>query len=107
VGDDPVVAGDSTVYCTSIAQLHAIDRTGEVRWSTQFEDSVLSPTLLGDGTIVVGGLNGKFYAVDHAGKIRWEFATECYGWTSPVIADDETIYVGSDDYRLYALRPCQ
>jgi len=37
--------------------------------------------------------------------IVWSFATEGYVRSSPVIAADGTIYIGSEDTRLYAINP--
>ncbi len=40
-----------------------------------------------------------------AGTKRWEFTTGGPIFSSPAIADDGTIYVGSDDKKLYAINP--
>ncbi|GEM_PF-6571050 len=39
------------------------------------------------------------------GGVKWKFPTQGNIWSSPAIADDGTIYVGSDDNYLYAINP--
>ncbi|HVR35962.1 MAG TPA: PQQ-binding-like beta-propeller repeat protein, partial [Methylomirabilota bacterium] len=39
------------------------------------------------------------------GDLKWKFTTGGSVWSSPAIAADGTIYIGSDDGRLYAIHP--
>ena len=63
-----------------------------------------SPGVGADGTVYVGGANGKVYALAGAtGAFKWSYSTGGPVFSSPAIGADGTVYVGSDDYRLYAL----
>ncbi len=46
-----------------------------------------------------------YYTGDNPGKLRWRFGTGNSVRSSPTIANDRTVYVGSDDGNLYALNP--
>ncbi|OGL47752.1 MAG: hypothetical protein A2161_05110 [Candidatus Schekmanbacteria bacterium RBG_13_48_7] len=65
-----------------------------------------SPALGYDGTIYIGSIDHKLYAIDPRGFIKWEFET--FGQIdrgSPAVASDGTIYIGSRDGNLYAINP--
>lgn len=47
----------------------------------------------------------KIYALNPDGTLKWTYATGSDVKSSPAIADDGTIYIGSLDHKLYALRP--
>jgi hypothetical protein len=38
------------------------------------------------------------------GTLLWEFATGGKMWSSPAIGSDGTVYVGSEDKKLYAIK---
>eukprot|EP01048_Picozoa_sp_COSAG05_P008605 COSAG05_NODE_663_length_8031_cov_8.938225_1_plen_593_part_00 len=44
-------------------------------------------------------------AITPAGQVKWTVATGAQVESSPAIADDGTVYVGSDDCKLYAITP--
>ena len=71
--------------------------TGDWIWS--------SPAVASDGTIYVGSLDGKVYAVNPDGTEKWTFATGSYVYCSPSVGSDGTIYIGSRDFKFYALNP--
>ncbi|MFH0777825.1 MAG: PQQ-binding-like beta-propeller repeat protein [Candidatus Eisenbacteria bacterium] len=103
------VLEDSLTYC-------------KLRWkyaTGQFYDGHLvdsSPAIGPDGTLYVGtdpyGAYGKtpvpvdtvFFAVKPDGSLKWKFAMEDGAESSPAIGPDGTIYVGSYDGNLYAIR---
>jgi outer membrane protein assembly factor BamB len=39
------------------------------------------------------------------GTLKWQFQTGGLVYSSPAIGDDGTIFVGSEDYYLYAVNP--
>ena len=49
--------------------------------------------------------DGRLYAVNQYGTLKWSFLTGNAIKTSPAIGEDGTVYVGSYDGRLYAIRP--
>ncbi len=95
---------------------------GKVRWSYPagvFYDGHLldsSPAIGPDGTIYIGadpyGASGQtpvpidtaFYAVNPDGSLKWKFVMDDGVESSPGIGPDGTVYVGSYDSCLYAIR---
>src|SRR6185503_17766716 len=43
------------------------------------------------------------YAISPDGKVRWKVETGDRSWSTPAIAEDGTVYAGSDDDHLYAI----
>jgi outer membrane protein assembly factor BamB len=65
-----------------------------------------SPALGADGTIYIGSLDNKVYALDPAdGSELWSFTTGDRVSSSPAVGADGTVYVGSLDSNVYALEP--
>ena len=65
-----------------------------------------SPAIGSDGTVYVGSLDNKLYAINGKSGVKlWEFKTGGdVSWSSPAIGSDGTVYVGSDDKKLYAIK---
>ncbi len=122
----PAVAPDGSVYFGSAGgTVDALDRNGEELW--QFETKgpgalpdgavFASPALAADGTVYVAGLyDPNLYALNPAdGSVKWVCRfppnsedANAGGWpfTSPVVADDGTIYQTLlYDRHLYAIEP--
>ncbi|MGA1824074.1 MAG: PQQ-binding-like beta-propeller repeat protein [bacterium] len=80
---------------------------GELDW--RFEtggDIYSSPAISSDGTIYCGSFDGKLYALNPNGTLKWEATTnDSIENSSPAIGSDGTIYVGSTDGYLYAFDP--
>lgn len=87
--------------------------SAQVRWQTKVANAGIfsSPVVSTDGTLIFGADDGTVYAVQDAGDagtLRWTYTTEGPVRSSPAILQDATdtvIYVGSNDRRVYALRP--
>jgi len=47
----------------------------------------------------------SLYLGAQTANLKWSYTTDDYIRSSPAIGSDGTIYVGSDDYKLYALNP--
>jgi outer membrane protein assembly factor BamB len=109
----PAIGSDGKVFVGSNdRQLYAINPDGTLKWIYPTK-AVLSssPALAADGTIYVGGTNrdktficndppnpvqlGTFYAVNPDGTLKWAITLSGEVNSSPVIATDGTIYVGS------------
>lgn len=60
----------------------------------------------GTSSVYSGGIN-FFYAIDKEGQNLWTFETESYFANNivPIIASDSTIYFGSRNRSIYALKP--
>jgi outer membrane protein assembly factor BamB len=109
----PAIGSDGTVYVGSAdRQLYAINPDGTLRWV--YPTKVIlssSPALASDGTIYVAGTNldgtficsappnavqlSTFYAVNPNGTLKWNLILSGNVNSSPVIANDGTIYIGS------------
>lgn len=62
-----------------------------------------SPAIADDGSIYIGSTDGRLYAFDNKGELKWYYQSQDIITASPVIGDDGTIYIGSYDKNLYAL----
>lgn len=125
----PVIGADGTIYLPTgmlnddtAGHLYAIDPGGTQKWRIALPGlpSSTAPAIAADGTIYVH-MNGdegniaaveKLCAVSPQGSLKWVFkpngdlASYTSGvQSSPVIAPDGTVYVGSMNTALYALRP--
>jgi len=92
---------DGCVYAINLAD-------GASAFRADLPKGVISSPALGqDGTIYVGCLDGKVYALDPVtGYARWNFDTGAYYvMGSPAIDGAGTIYIGDSDGVLHALTP--
>jgi len=64
-----------------------------------------SPAIAMDGTIYVGSDDGKVYAINPDGTLKWNYTTGGVVESSPAIGSDGTVYVGSADDKVYAINP--
>jgi len=69
-----------------------------------------TPTIDSDGTIYFGGdyggLTRYLFAINPNGTLKWKYKTGgLILGSSPAIAEDGTIYIGSWDCKLYAINP--
>jgi outer membrane protein assembly factor BamB len=55
--------------------------------------------------VYVGSENGKLYAIDIDGNLRWTHSTDGFIYSSPAVSEDGQVYVCSEDGKLYALGP--
>ena len=88
--------------------VHAVDPRGEIRWTYEtpvrtFASS--SPAVASDGTIYVGGMDDRLYAIDRDGSLKWTFKASDRVWSAPSIGRDGTIYFGTLDGLLHAVNP--
>ena len=64
-----------------------------------------SPAIGSDGTVYVGSVDAKLYAINPKSGVKlWEFETGHVVDSSPAIGSDGTVYVGSWDNKLYAIK---
>jgi outer membrane protein assembly factor BamB len=109
--NSPVIAEDGTIYIadSNIVDgcLYALYPNGTEKWRYEHSDWVHStPALAEDGTIYMGCDNGKLYAFNPDGTLKWDIRFS-YDWvySSPVIDYNGTIYVGSTNNYFYAVNP--
>jgi outer membrane protein assembly factor BamB len=61
-----------------------------------------SPSIGPDGTVYVGSGDGKLYAVDSGGNVKWTFPTGDAVNSSPDVYNG-VVYFGSNDHKVYAV----
>jgi len=103
-GTSPTIGQDGTIYC-GYTKLYAINPTnGSVKWTFDIGGTMRGGTPCNsvDGTIYVGTSDGgKLIAINPDGTEKWrEKIGTCE--SPPAIGKDGTVYVGSDNDRLYA-----
>ena len=127
----PAIGSDGTIYVGSLDhKIYAISADGSQQWVWATAGEVNSSPAIGpDGTVYLGSNDCKLYALfsnsaglansswpmfhrdlKHQSRmfdylICWTFATSGFMRSSPAIGPDGTIYVGSNDKKVYALRP--
>ncbi len=84
--------------------------TNRLKWKIKLGGPVTASATIDGENIYVPCGNGRLYNLGDAGDravFRWEtpFRARRTGISSPAVADDGTIYVGSSDRQLYGLYP--
>ncbi len=98
----PARADDGSLRFAAGRVLYATSAELTIQWRLEFASKLYaSPLVLADGTTLIGCQDDKLYAVDSAGVIRWQAATEGDVDATPAVHGD-TVYVGSDDGSVYA-----
>jgi len=109
VNSSPTIGADGTIYVGSEDKnVYAIKPDGTKKWSFLTGGGVSSsPAMSSDGTTIYIGSNDKnLYALNAAdGTKKWAFPTGGEVRSIPAVATDGTIYVGSLDQKLYAVKP--
>ena len=81
-------------------------QTNAVKWIyngiTVYGSAAIGP----DGTIYIGSYDGKLYAFNSSGMLKWTYTTSSYILGSPTIGTDGTIYISCwMNSNLYAIKP--
>lgn len=108
----PTIGDDGTIYFSNWANstTYAIKSNGTLIWEciTGSYNFGSSPVIGSDGTVYISSSNdknGKLYAIDTAGKIKWAYNMGIIRGTSPVIGTDGTIYMADYNGVIYAINP--
>lgn len=112
IQSSPVLAADGTVYFAADVSFYAL-RPGladeRLRWKVSLNASSASTAAVrADGMIIVGADDGIIRGLaPEDGSTRWSYDTKTgvgnYIESSPIIAPDGSIYIGSFDGHLYKL----
>jgi len=104
----PVIGADGTVYVASGDHwFYALNPSGRaedrIKWRTSLgAPSASTAAIRADGVIIVGADGGRVRAFNaEDGSVRWFLQTEDDIYSSPAIARDGSIFVGSTDGRLF------
>jgi eukaryotic-like serine/threonine-protein kinase len=101
----PAVYSD-TVYVGSFDDnLYALDLSGRLKWKFTAQGRLWDPPAEVDGTLYFGDLSGNVYTVDAAsGQAKWPQPAQVVGGVraTPLVVDGK-IYIGTDQFKMYAL----
>jgi outer membrane protein assembly factor BamB len=105
------LAGDGTIYCGGedllIHKLIDNGTSATEAWSYRLSKEMLSSPAIGpDGSIYCCDYDGYAYALNGDSTLRWSVRIgDTAGiYSSPAVASDGTVYVGTETGRLMALR---
>ena len=110
IESSPAVGPDGTIYVTSKdSYIYAINPFGTVKWKypCDYFLSDGSPAVGLDGTVYAASVGSFVYAINPDGTLRWKYPAKSCGYSSPVIAADGTVYIGSFFYKgnFFAITP--
>ena len=98
VSDTPVIDEDGIIYFGSFSgYFYAIYPDGTQKWRSKLGGVIYysSPAIDENGTIYVGCWDHYLYAINHDGSLKWMFSAGANIGSSPVVAEDGTIYFGT------------
>lgn len=97
-GSSRIIVGDSA------SQVYGITTSGSLAWQTAVGGPVGGEPAVQGGKVYVGTYSGSLVVLNPSnGAIHWQ-ANICNNLSSnPVVAQDETVYVGCQDSKLYAV----
>lgn len=112
-GGPPLVGSDGVIYAAS-DQVYAFSPDGQVRWTYARRDIgmvIITPlTLSNDGSAIYVVLQSSIGQQDRLvalkssnGTVLWEMSFVTRSRSTPALASDGTVYVGSDDKKFYAI----
>ena len=105
----PAISDDGTIYFGSWnKRFYAVDVSGNARWEYETDGAIsASPLLLTrdmETHIYVGSGDSVMYKFDTNGRVVWKCKLgEAIYSSAAASSDGETLYVGSNDNRLYAI----
>lgn len=101
----PVLGVDGTIYLgTKSGWVYAVQSDGRLLWKKIFEGlSGVSPAVVENGLLLVGATSGRILGTTLAGDQIWS-ATLDGQLTAPAVGSDGTLYVGSSNAKLYAIK---
>jgi outer membrane protein assembly factor BamB len=103
---------DGTLYfADNTSTFYALTANGTKRWSydltegknEEFKGVTASPIISSAGLIYIAKNNGKVYAFDRSGKKKWTFQSEGGVYATPILGNDNTLYICTTTGVLHAL----
>jgi outer membrane protein assembly factor BamB len=105
ISGSPAITADGTIYFgSSNGQLISLNQDGSLKWAYTGGLWIHDPSVGPDGSVYFGGTDRQVHAVKPDGSQKWVYATQGFVDTAPVVGLDGTLYAGSSDGFLYALR---
>lgn len=106
ISSSAAIGADGTLYFgTYGGNLCAVGADGKIRWSTSVGTDIRtsSPAVDDQGVVYIGTLDGTLVAVNADGTIKRTYHFGGPVRSSPLLHDG-MLYIGAQDYRLYAIR---
>ena len=93
----PAIGPDGTIYVGSgDSSLYAVNPDGTLKWRYPTGDTCSSPLPQSRPTVrSMSGRDDRLYAISPDGTLKWSYLTGGSMLSSPAIAADGTVYVGS------------
>jgi outer membrane protein assembly factor BamB len=105
VNSSPVLDSSGNVYVgSSDGNLYGFTAKGQLLWKTALGAPVISsPKYFGGNLYVAAGTS--VYSVSTSGVVNWKYTDTTTGIfvSSPAVGTDGTVYIGGDDFNVYAL----
>lgn len=95
---------DETVYAGTLEgqTLYAVAKTGEVKWTFKADGKIdSSPAVDSEGAVYFTTADLALYAISSSGLLKWKHkidVAETIDISSPVLAEDNTIYVSASRF---------
>jgi large repetitive protein len=102
-GGAPAIAADGSIYLGLNGGLFAAGPDGTQKWYYQAGAFPGTPAITRDGSIISADYTGRVFSFEPDGDVQWESTGEGGFWSSPTLAVDGTIYLGSSS-KFYAFR---
>jgi len=100
----PIVAADGTIYIGVNHQLWAISADGKQKWTRGFQQTIQSPPLaLSDGSVCCNSIQGLLADFDPQNELRWKYDCLGYGYSSPAVSSQGTIFLSDKGFFFSAL----
>lgn len=95
------------IYCATLVFLYynALHYPVHVKWTFPAGGKGGQPLIQPDGSLIVGALGGKVYAISSSGKEIWSHDTGARILFGVEQAKDGTVYAINGDYELFAIDP--
>ena len=106
------IDSDSTIYFTDdLGHFYAIDAGGKKKWTydltegkkVDLKGATASPVVSSGGFVYVAANNGKIFAFDRSGKRKWIFQANGSVYSTPVLGNDDRIYICTSSGTVHAL----
>ncbi len=113
IESSPVIGTDGTIYFGAHDnKFYAVNPNGTLKWKFNAGEPVYidewnvwkgitcSPAIDKDGTIYFVSMSNYLFALNSDGTEKWRYQVHDFAdtWLAPVIGNDGTIYVGSENY---------
>lgn len=108
-GRGPSIDFDGTLYAGSSSMLRALTADGSFAWGFPSSATLFTPAIGRSERVFVPSDDGTLYALKSrpladAGRLLWKATTGGGIWGQPAVDGEGTVYFGSRDGNLYAVR---